>query len=159
MDFITKLPDSKGGRFKSIPTSQGYRYLQVIHNRLSKEIMLEPMHSMDTEAYAKHFIQCQARYHQQPRAITSNQGPNWVSRFQKHVCRLLQINQRLSTAYHPETDGGPERINQEIKAYLSAFIDQNQEDQAEWVPAIQMILNNRVNASTGISAFFITHGY
>ncbi|KAM4063852.1 hypothetical protein HRG_006952 [Hirsutella rhossiliensis] len=75
------------------------------------------------------------------------------------MCKLLGIDQQLSTAYHPQTDGGPERMNQEVQAYLRAVINQNQNDWDKWVPAAQMALNGRVNTSIGMSPFFAIHGY
>ncbi|KAM4057682.1 reverse transcriptase (RNA-dependent DNA polymerase) [Hirsutella rhossiliensis] len=38
------------------------------------------------------------------------------------------VTQKLSTAYHPQTDGGPERMNQEIEAYLRAYVSYVQDD-------------------------------
>ncbi|KAM4066582.1 reverse transcriptase (RNA-dependent DNA polymerase) [Hirsutella rhossiliensis] len=53
----------------------------------------------------------------------------WTS---SQICRLLDrarqgVTQKLSTAYHPQTDGGPERMNQEIEAYLRAYVSRLQE--------------------------------
>ncbi|KAM4061304.1 integrase core domain-containing protein [Hirsutella rhossiliensis] len=83
---------------------------------------------MEAEACAERFLWCFARYHWWPDAITSDRGSNWVGRFWRHMCKLLGIDQQLSTAYHPQTDGGPERMNQEVQAYLRAVINQNQND-------------------------------
>ncbi|KAM4055462.1 integrase core domain-containing protein [Hirsutella rhossiliensis] len=96
---------------------------------------------MEAEACAERFLWCFARYHWWPDAITSDRGSNWVGRFWRHMCKLLGIDQQLSTAYHPQTDGGPERMNQEVQAYLRAVINQNQNDWDKWVPAAQMALN------------------
>ncbi|XP_044715338.1 integrase core domain-containing protein [Hirsutella rhossiliensis] len=114
---------------------------------------------MEAEACAERFLWCFARYHWWPDAITSDRGSNWVGRFWRHMCKLLGIDQQLSTAYHPQTDGGPERMNQEVQAYLRAVINQNQNDWDKWVPAAQMALNGRVNTSIGMSPFFAIHGY
>ncbi|KAM4063727.1 reverse transcriptase (RNA-dependent DNA polymerase) [Hirsutella rhossiliensis] len=73
------------------------RYLWVIVDRLTKAVTLE-----------------------RPRS-------NWRSRFWKRFCRLAGVTQKLSTAYHPQTDGGPERMNQEIEAYLRAYVSRLQE--------------------------------
>ncbi|KAM4060615.1 reverse transcriptase (RNA-dependent DNA polymerase) [Hirsutella rhossiliensis] len=102
MDFITDLPPT--GPSKA-------RYLWVIVDRLTKAVTLE----------------CHYRFHGMPRSIVSDRGSNWLSRFWKRFCRLAGVTQKLSTAYHPQTDGGPERMNQEIEAYLRAYVsDQDQ---------------------------------
>ncbi|XP_044714694.1 reverse transcriptase (RNA-dependent DNA polymerase) domain-containing protein [Hirsutella rhossiliensis] len=72
-------------------------------------------------------VPCHYRFHGMPRSIVSDRGSNWLSRFWKRFCRLAGVTQKLSTAYHPQTDGGPERMNQEIEAYLRAYVsDQDQ---------------------------------
>ena len=87
------------------------RYLMVITDRLSKEITLEAMNSMSAEACAERFLQCFYRFHGFPRAITSDRGSNWVGDFWRRLCERAGIEQRLSTAFHPETDGATERAN------------------------------------------------
>ena len=149
MDFMTDLP----------LTEQGNRHLWVIKDRLSKEVILEPMPSMEAEACAERFLWCWARTHSWPSSITSDRGSNWTSRFWQHLCRLLRISQLLSTAYHPQTDGGPERINQEAQAYLRAVITRNQSDWDRWLPAAQLALNSRPQSSIGMSPFFALHGF
>ena len=148
MDFMTELPLSRSCRF-----------LWVIKDRLSGEVILEPMETMGAEACADRFLWCFARFHWWPKAVTSDRGSNWVSRFWKTFCRLIGCDQQLSTAYHPQTDGGPERMNQEVQAYLRAYINETQDDWAQWLPAAQMAINGRITSSTGLTPFFATHGY
>jgi len=102
MDFITELPPS--GKNQA-------RNLWVITDRLTKGVTLEAMETMEAEACAERFLQCHFRFHGRPRAIVSDRGPNWTSRFWKSLCSLAGIDQRLSTAYHPQTDGSTERMN------------------------------------------------
>ncbi|KAM4055916.1 integrase core domain-containing protein [Hirsutella rhossiliensis] len=113
MDFITDLPPT--GPSKA-------RYLWVIVDRLTKAVTLEVMDNMEAEPCANRFLQCHYRFHGMPRSIVSDRGSNWLSRFWKRFCRLAGVTQKLSTAYHPQTDGGPERMNQEIEAYLRAYV-------------------------------------
>lgn len=149
LDFITELP----ARRKGDPT-----FLMVGTDRLLKEVLLEAMESMSAEACAERFLQCYWKYHGFPRSITSDRGSNWVGDFWRHLCKLVGIEQKLSTAYHPQTDGGPERMNQEIYAYLRAFISYAQFDWPKLLPMAQLAINNR-DSSIGMSPFFLTHGY
>lgn len=148
MDFMTDLPDSEGNR-----------YLWVIKDRLSKWVVLEPMPSMKAEECAEKFMECWAKNHGMPRAITSDRGTNWTSTFWKEFCRLMGVEQRLSSGYHPQTDGGPERINQEVQAYLRNYINQEQSDWKKWLPTAQLALNGRYHSGLGMSPFFATHGF
>ena len=76
----------------------------------------------------------------------------------KDLCTLLGIERNHSTAYHPITDGQTKRINQEIKQYLRIFINERQNDWADWLPMAQFAHNNKVHLSTGYSLFFLNYG-
>jgi len=150
MDFITGLPPAQG---------TGETNCLVIVDRFSKGVMFEPVSDMSAEGTANTFIKRFYRHHGLPSAITSDRGSQWVNAFWKRVCQLLKIERRLSTAYHPETDGSTEQKNQVLEAYLSAFIAYTQEDWAEYLPSAELAINNRNAASTSISPFFMMHGY
>jgi hypothetical protein len=150
MDFIVGLPPAQG---------TGETNCLVIVDRFSKGVMLEPVSNMSAEGTAYTFIKRFYRLHGLPSAITSDRGTQWVNAFWKRVCQLLKIDRRLSTAYHPETDGSTEQKNQVVEAYLSAFIAYTQEDWAEYLPSAELAINNRNATSTGVSPFFMTHGY
>ncbi|KAL5590152.1 uncharacterized protein BROUX77_007040 [Berkeleyomyces rouxiae] len=57
-----------------------------------------------------------------------------------------------------DTDGATERMNQEVLAYMRAFVTYSQYDWPELLPAAMLAINNR-NTSMGVSPFFLTHGY
>ena len=58
------------------------------------------------------------------------------------VCKELGIKRKLSTAFHPETDGGTEHENAELEVYLRAFCTYNQSDWAKLLPMAQMAWMN-----------------
>ncbi|KAI0991393.1 hypothetical protein K3495_g16794 [Podosphaera aphanis] len=134
------------------------RFLMVITDRLLKSCTLEAMETMTAEDCAKRFVHCHYRYHGFPKFITSDRGSNWVGDFWTCLCKLVKIEQRLSTAYHPETDGSTERMNQEVLAYLRAFISYTQYEWPSMLPTAMLALNNR-DSVIGLSPFFLTHGY
>ncbi|KAI0991093.1 hypothetical protein K3495_g17094, partial [Podosphaera aphanis] len=117
------------------------------------------MSSMNAEECAERFLLCHYRFHGFPKALTSDRGSNWVGDFWRHLCKIAHIEQRLSTAFHPETDGATERMNQEVLSYLRAFISFSQLEWASMLPSAQLAINNKDNASTGLSPFFLEHGY
>lgn len=150
MDFMTDLPPTGPEKATN---------LLVIHDRLTKAVTLEAMASIDAEACAQRFLNCHVRFHGFPRTIVSDRGSNWTSKFWRRMCKLVDTKQLLSTAWHPQTDGGPERVNQEVQAYLRAYICYAQGDWGELLPAAQLALNNRESATTQLSPFFLEHGY
>lgn len=86
------------------------------------------MNTMNAEACANRFLQCFYRFHGFPKAITSDRGSNWIGDFWRRLCEQAGMEQRLSTSFHPQTDGATERANQEIQAYLRAFVTYAQTD-------------------------------
>ena len=58
-----------------------------------------------------------------PRRILSNRGPQFASKFMKEFTKALATKRQLSTAYHPQTDGQTERINQEIGTFLQHYVN------------------------------------
>jgi hypothetical protein len=135
------------------------KYLMVITDRLLKSVTLEAMTSMEAEECAERFLQCHYRFHGFPNALVSDRGSNWTGRFWRKLCELARIEQRLSTAFHPQTDGSTERMNQEVLAYLRAFVTYSQMDWPQLLPTAMLALNNRDSSITGVSPFFLTHGY
>jgi hypothetical protein len=82
-----------------------------------------------------------------------------VSVLWTRLCEILKINRRLSTAFHPQTDGSTERMNSVWEAYIRAFISWAQDDWAPLCPMAQIAINGRDATSTGVAPFFLQHGY
>lgn len=76
----------------------------------------------------------------------------------KDLYRLLDITPNASTAFHPQTDGQTERVNQELEGYLQIFINHHQTDWSDWLPLAEFTHNNRVHSATGKSPFMIMYG-
>jgi len=60
---------------------------------------------------------------------------------------------KLSMAYHPQTDGQTERINQELEQYLRVFINHRQEQWLDWLGMAEFMYNNKIHTATKISPF------
>lgn len=76
----------------------------------------------------------------------------------KDLFKLLGIEQNLSTAYHPQTDGQTERGNQEIEQYLRTFINYKQNDWSEWLSLAEFSINDKVSSTTSYSPFYLDSG-
>jgi len=131
----------------------------VITCHLSKDVILAPLPDLETETVADAFINKVVAYHWVPDAIVSDRGAQFVGDFWKTLCGKLRINRRLSTAYHPQTDGSTERMNAVVEAYLRAYINWAQDDWSQRCPAAQIAIKGRNATSTGVSPFFLQHGY
>lgn len=135
----------------SVKNKEDPKYLMVITNRLLKSVTLEAMQTMNAEECAERFLECRYQLHVFPHAITSDRGSNWVGDFWNRLCELTKMEQRLSTAFHPEIDGATERMSQEVLAYLRAFISLSQLEWASMLPTAQLAINTRDNGTCSIS--------
>ena len=133
--------------------------MMVITDRLSKGVIIEPCEKLDTEYIARKFIRAFTAHHGIPAAIVSDRGRQFVNELWTNICNLLKIKRRLSTAWHPETDGSTERVNQAIEIYVRFFANYAQDNCASLCPVAMLALNNRDSTSTGVSPFFLYHGY
>ena len=71
----------------------------------------------------------------------------------KELNNLLGIQTKLSIAYHPQTNGQTERINQELEQYLRVFIDHRQEQWPDWLGMVEFAYNNKIHMATKILPF------
>ena len=71
---------------------------------------------------------------------------------------MLGMKQNLSTAFHPQTDGQTEQMNQPIEEYLRIFINHRQDDWSSWLALAEFTYNNRVHSATKQTPFFLNYG-
>jgi len=76
-----------------------------------------------TEELARLFRDNVWKLHGLPESMVSDRGPQFAVELIKELNRMLGIEMRLSTAFHPQTDGQTERMNQELEQYLRFFVD------------------------------------
>jgi len=98
------------------------------------------------------------KLHGLPESIISDRGMQFAAGMMKEVNNLLGIQTKLSTAYHPQTDGQTERINQELEQYLRVFIDYRQEQWPDWLGTVEFTYNNKIHAATKNSLFKVNYG-
>ena len=76
----------------------------------------------------------------------------------RELNRILGIESKLSMAFHLQTDGQTERVNQELEQYLRMFIDHRQEQWPEWLGTAEFAYNNKAHLSTQTMPFKANYG-
>jgi len=94
-----------------------------------------------------------------PDRIISDRGPQFVSQVTKEIWKTLGIKWSMSTAYHPQTDGEMERVNQEIEQYLQSMIMHSPKGWLDLLSFTEFMHNNRQHSSTWKSPFKVLMGY
>ncbi len=94
-----------------------------------------------------------------PQQIISDRGPQFAAKLIQEFWKKLGVKSSLSTAFHPQTDGQTERVNQELEQYLRIFCNFQQDNWAELIPFMEFAHNTRSHSATGKSPFMIWYGY
>ena len=142
-----------------LPESSGYNAIAVFVDRFSKQIHVIPSNTSCTAlGMATLFRDHVFKLHGKPRKFISDRGGQYKSLFSDKFYRLSGIEANPSTAYHPQTDGQTERINQEIEQYLRLFINYHQSDWADWLALVEFSYNDKRQAATGASPFYVNTG-
>ncbi|SJL02762.1 uncharacterized protein ARMOST_06098 [Armillaria ostoyae] len=104
-----------------LPSSNGHDALLVIVDRFSKAIILVPCNvELSAAGWARILRDHVYARHGMPQVVISDRGPQFVSAFMKELYRMLDITQNASTAFHPQTDGQTERVNQEVESIFGS---------------------------------------
>ena len=89
----------------------------------------------------------------------SDRGPQFASAFARELARLLQYDIALSMAYHPQTDGEMEWVNQELETYLRLFTSNKPEDWSKFLPMAEFTHNSTTHSVTQRTPFSLMMGY
>jgi len=89
--------------------------------------------------------------------VISDRKPQFVAGLTKELNKILGIEIRLSTAFHLQTDGQMEQINQELEQYLQFFTEHRQRDWPEWLATAEFVVNNKVHTATKVSPFMVNY--
>jgi len=78
-----------------------------------------------------------------PESVISDRGPQFAVGMTKELNKMLGIETKLSTAYHPETDGQMKRTNQELEQYLRMYVNHGQNNWAEWLAMAEFAYSDK----------------
>ena len=143
-----------------LPESKGFNTILVVVDRFTKKSFFLPTHSTVTsKGVATLYRDRVFMEHGILEKVISDQGSQFVSKFMKELFKVLKIKGNPSTAYHPQTDGQTERVKQEVKEFLTMFVNDRQDDWSEWLALAQFCHNDREHSTTKHSPFFLNYGY
>ena len=126
-----------------LPQSHGYNSILVAMDRLSKQAHFITTTSNITSLGVTRLFQDGVwKLHRLPEEVISDRGPQFVSNFMQGLSEILGIKIAASMAYHPQTDGQTERVNQEVEQFLCLFVNQRQDDWYDWLSIAEFAYND-----------------
>ncbi|KAJ4756090.1 polyprotein [Rhynchospora pubera] len=149
MDFITKLPRSEGKTAILVIVDRFTKYAHFIS-------LATPYTAKDI---AQLFLQHIYKLHGLPLSIITDRDPLFTSKFWKEIMGSLGVKLNYSTAYHPQTDGQTERVNQCLENYLRCMIFYKQGKWHQWLYLAEHWYNTCFHSSLNCTPFQALYGY
>lgn len=142
-----------------LPIDDGFDSIITITDRLNSDIQIIPTTiNLTAEGLADIFFDKWYCENGLPLEIISDRDKLFVSKFWTHLHKLTGVKIKMSTAYHPETDGASERSNKTVIQAIRFHVERNQKGWVRALPRVRFNIMNTVNQSTGFSPFQLRLG-
>jgi len=148
MDFVEGLPRVHG---KSV--------ILTVVDRFSKQAHFLPLsHPYTAATVARAFFDGIVRLHGFPASIVSDRDPVFTGHVWRDLFKLAGVKLRMSTAFHPQTDGQSEVINRTIAMYLRCLTGDRPRTWLEWLPWAEYCYNTSYHSALRTTPFEVVYG-
>ena len=149
MDFI-----------EGLPMSAGSNTILVVVGRFTKYSHFLPLkHPFTTQIVARVVLDNVVKLHGFPKTIVSDQDKIFTSTFWRALFSLVDTKLQMSLAYHPQTDGQTERVNQCLEMYLHCAVRDMPQQWRSWLSLAELWYNTTYHSALGCSPFKALYGY
>ena len=148
MDFI-----------KGLPTSNGKNTILVVVDHLSKSAHFFALaHPFTAKMVAEKFVEGVVKLYGMPKSIISDRDPVFMSQFWQEFFKLSGTQLKMSSSYHPQTDGQSEVVNRCVEQYLRCYAHHHPRKWSFFLPWAEFWYNTTYHASTGMTPFQALYG-
>jgi hypothetical protein len=145
---------------EGLPKSRGKDVILVVVDRLTKYAHFIPLsHPFTVHQIATLFMTHIHKLHGFPQRIVTDRDRIFTSKLWQELFKSLKVQLNLSTAYHPETDGQTERVNQCLEQYLRSMTFKEPTKWADWLAAAEWWYNSSYHTTIKMSPFQALYGY
>ena len=149
MDFVVALPRSPRGKDA----------IWVVVDRFSKSAHFIPIRTTSSVSdLAPIYVREIVRLHGVPKTIISDRDAKFVSKFWESLQGALGTQLRLSTAFHPQTDGQSERTIQTLEDMLRSCVLSWKGSWEDQLPLAEFAYNNSYHSSIRAAPFEVLYG-
>nr|KYP66317.1 Retrotransposable element Tf2 [Cajanus cajan] len=148
LDFVTGLP-----------SFQTYTVIFVVVDRFSKAAHFGMLPTSFTAVkVAELFAIMVCKLHGMPKSIVSDRDPIFMSHFWQELFRMSGTKLRMSSAYHPQSDGQTEAVNKMLEQYLRAFVHTEPRLWGKYLHWAEWHYNSAKHTTTGITPYEVVYG-
>ena len=148
MDFITHLP-----------SSHSFTVILVVVDRFSKGPHLGALPTQFTAfKVATLFLDIVCKLHGFPSSIISDRDPVFINSFWRELFKLSGTTLRMTTAYHPQSDGQTEVMNRSVEQYLRSFVHKRPKEWHKFLPFAEWAYNTSQHSRTGVTPYEVIYG-
>ena len=84
-------------------------------------------------------------------SLLSDNGLHFTSQLSAAILARMQVRKITTSAYHPNGNGGVERVNHTMAQMLCMVVNERQDDWDLHLPHVEFAYNNAVSAATGLA--------
>ncbi|KAK1651077.1 hypothetical protein QYE76_068882 [Lolium multiflorum] len=149
MDFIEGLPPSGSTNCIMVVVDKFTRYAHFIPLR----------HPFTAATVAAAYMDNVFKLHSLPKVMVSDRDPIFTSQFWQEMFSRMGTELRMSSAYHPATDGQSERVNQVLEIYLRCFTHACPRKWSTWISLAEYWYNTSYHSALKTSPFVALYGH
>ncbi len=142
-----------------LPMSEnGFKYLFVAIDYFSRYCILQPMLNKRVETIALIIFTHIITDFTTPQVIITDNGSEFNNSILTEMGNLFHVKKINVQAYHPQSNGVVERLNEKIISCLRSLINPYGIERDKWIPMVKCALNTQVSSATGESPHYIIFG-
>lgn len=139
-------------------SNEGHKYVITATDAFSKWAFAKPSQTVRTSEMISFIEENILSVHGKPKRFITDRGTQFTSKEWKDFIDKLGVEHKLTSAYHPQSNGIDERLNGTLMRILRAYVDKFQEKWDEHLKWSLYVYNTTVHESTGYSPYQLLHG-
>ena len=144
--------------FGPLHDNNGKKMVMVMTDAFTKYVELAALESKSAQEVAKAIMDYWITRYSTPREIVTDGGKEFANQLLDAICVELGALHKVSSPYHPETNGCVEVFNRTMKNYLAAAIEPPYTEWEHLLPALRICYNTSVSKATMTTPFALTFG-